>query len=348
MKTILAGVSTIRHYDIVTGDLMITSRTLTDSSATASATELEIRGGAYAPLIGSYFHTTGLAIESTESVFDLNYLALKFGSQISIGGTDFSVETVTTTLNTITVVGTPVEFASFGKIGWYKLENETDDQWKKITFVGKVATITIATGTIVCVKFNTVNDALKEIKIPTNMIPSVTYAIMESDLFRCTETGKVDTTSSKVGKLIVEIPQFQFNPNMAISLTMAGVGTMAVGGKALSNQDNSCEDNGGYYAKIKEIIIGAKWYDEIVELALGNDNLDLITGEVEPLQVFALYKGGTYKQIDNSKFVFTSSEPSIATTVGGEVSWVSVGTANVTVSIAEKPSVTTTALVVCS
>lgn len=347
MKTIPFGVANLEYYDNQ-GNLIMVGNTFTDTALQASASELEIRSGQGGGLQAVIYHSTAVNITATDIHLDLNYFAHKFGTQIEYGGTEFAFETITTTLNKITVMGVPVEFAEFGLIGWYKLKNETDEEWKKINFIGKDATVAIASGVEVCVKYNATKLALRQIKIPVDMIPDVLYVKMFSKLFKSTSTGQVDTSSSEVGRLVIDIPKFQFNPNTSLSMNMSSNSVMEVSGRALINKEYSCNGGNDYYATIKEDIYGANWYDDAEEIKVVPTEVDLTTGETELLQVYVLYKTGVWKQIANSEFVFTSSDTGVATIVNGVVTYVAVGETAITVTVTAKPSLIDIVQVTCS
>ena len=58
-----------------------------------------------------YFHDSLMSATITDALFDLQYLALNVGGNITIGGSSLVTESVTTNVvNRITITGTPVAF----------------------------------------------------------------------------------------------------------------------------------------------------------------------------------------------------------------------------------------------
>jgi hypothetical protein len=119
-KFILAGVGTIEGFtqSTTSPQKIFTSTTLQESSLNTSVTAEDIRGGLSNPLLGRYFHDSLLESSITDALFDMTYIALNTGGQITVGGDSLVTESVTTsTANEITVVGTPVNFGNAGTVG---------------------------------------------------------------------------------------------------------------------------------------------------------------------------------------------------------------------------------------
>lgn len=337
---ILAGVGNIDLYN--QGDLIATSKTLTESSISVEVTGEEIRGGQSNPLLGRYFHDSSFTLTMTDALFSLEYLALNVGGTIEIGGNILTTEEVTVeTENTITVTGTPVELFNWGVIGYYRIAGE--NAWNKITFSGKTATVSdLPVGTVVCVKYNTQNSGMRQFVVPSNMIPAECTAILTIGLFKADNETKVANSSSRVGSLVVEIPRFQLSGGQELSLTSDGYATTNLTGSALAvYTGTSCDDN-GYYATIKEVISGANWYDGLQGLAIANGaDIDLTVPATETLQVYAVYGGIVASSIvDNSNLTFTSGNDSYATVdATGKITAVAAGETNITVTATGKPEI---------
>ena len=117
-RFILAGVGDIQLFDQSTGEIIVTSKTLTDSGINFSVTAEDIRGGMANAILGKYFHDTAMELTLTDALFSLEYLALNVGGTISASADVLTMEQVTTTVaDTITVTGTPKEFGNAGTIG---------------------------------------------------------------------------------------------------------------------------------------------------------------------------------------------------------------------------------------
>lgn len=347
-KYILAGVGTIEGFTQSSTQpaKVFTSTTLQESGLTISVTAEDIRGGLSNPLLGRYFHDSVLEANIVDALFDLSYLALNVGGEVTVGGDTLVTETVTVaTANQITVAGTPVAFGNAGTVGWFTLQGE--DNWTPITFNGQTAETTVAKDAVVCVRYNATNDALKEFIIPSSVIPSELHVIMTYPLFAAGSDKASLSTSSQVGELIVDIPRFQFAGNVELSLTSSGVATSNLSGSALAmNTAINCKDL-GRYGTVKMNIFDQNWYDDLIALAIDNADVALKNSETETLKVIGIYQdGGTIltNLIDNAKLTFTSGDTSKAT-VGAHTGVVTAaasgtGEAVIEVVVTEKTSVT--------
>lgn len=338
---ILAGVGNIDLYN--QGDLIASSKTLTESSISVEVTGEDVRGGQSNPLLGRYFHDSSFTLTLTDALFSLEYLALNVGGTIEIGGNILTTEEVTIeTENTITVSGTPVELFNWGVVGYYRIVGEND--WQKIIFTGKNATATnLPVGTVVCVKYNTQNSGMRQFVVPSNMIPAECTAILTIGLFKADNETKVTDSSSRVGSLVIEIPRFQFAGSQELSLTSDGVATTNLTGSALAvYTGTSCEDN-GYYAIIKEVISGAKWTDGLKALAVANGGeISIAQDGTETLQVYAVYGGIVASSIvDNTNLTFTPDNETYFTVdnTGKITAKSAAGKANLKIVATDKPEV---------
>lgn len=207
-SAIMAGVGNIQLFD-GSGNLILTSKTLTDSGISINTTGEDIRGGLSSPLIGRYFHDSTFDLNLVDALFSLEYLSLNVGGAITIGGSAITEEQVTIVAeNTITVTGTPQEFSTFGTVGYYTIAGK--DNYQKITFTGKNATVSgLTVGTTVCVKYFNEYANLRQFIVPSTIIPAECYAILTAPLFSA--GGEKITASSKIGDLVVEIPRFQLS-----------------------------------------------------------------------------------------------------------------------------------------
>lgn len=338
---ILAGVGNIDLYN--QGDLIASSKTLTESSISVEVTGEDVRGGQSNPLLGRYFHDSSFTLTLTDALVSLEYLALNVGGTIEIGGNILTTEEVTIeTENTITVSGTPVELFNWGVVGYYRIAGEND--WQKITFTGKNAiAANLPVGTVVCVKYNTQNSGMRQFVVPSNMIPAECTAILTIGLFKADNETKVIDSSSRVGSLVIEIPRFQFAGSQELSLTSDGVATTNLTGSALAvYTGTSCEDN-GYYAIIKEVISGAKWTDGLKALAVANGGeISVAQGGTETLQVYAVYGGIVASSIvDNTNLTFTPDNETYFTVdnTGKITAKAAAGKANLKIVATDKPEV---------
>lgn len=305
--------------------------------------KIDIRGGLSNPLLGRYFHDSLLESNITDALFDMTYIALNVGGEITVGGDSLVTESVTTTTaNKVTVTGTPVAFGNAGTIGWMTVEGE--DNWQPITFTGKTAEVSgLASGTNVCVRYNAYDDAMKQFIIPSNVIPSEIHVVMTYPLFAATTDVQSLSTSSKVGELIVDIPRFQFNGSVELSLTSSGAATSNLSGSALAVNDTiNCSDM-GRYGTVKLRTFGGNWYDNLIAMAVDGAEMSMKTGDTKTLKVVGIFqdKGTTLTGVlNNANLTFTSSSSSVATaSTAGVVTAAGTGTATIEIVATDKPSV---------
>lgn len=310
-KFVLAGVGTVTGFD--GNALLFNAKTLTESSASLEVTAEEIRGGIANPLIQKYFHDAVLNLTITDALFDMQYLALNAGGEITVGGDSIVNEQVTiTTENQITVTGTPVNFGAAGTVGWYSKPNE--DNWIPITFVGQTAQATIAQGETICVKYNANDDTLSQFIISSNVIPSEIRLEMVFPLFSA-ESEKL-TRSSQVAELLISVPRFILNGSFDLSMTATGASTSELSGSALvAYEGTSCNDF-GQFATVKLREYGKKWYDDLTTIAVDNADIRLTNGGSTTLKLYGIYGNGTAmstKALDNAKMTYTVDPSNIAT-----------------------------------
>lgn len=290
-----------------------------------------------------YFHDSLLESNITDALFDMTYIALNVGGEITVGGDSLVTESVTTTTaNEVTVTGTPVAFGNAGLVGWMTVEGE--DNWQPITFTGKTAEVSgLASGTNVCVRYNAYDDAMKQFIIPSNVIPSEIHVVMTYPLFAATTDVQSLSTSSKVGELIVDIPRFQFNGSVELSLTSSGAATSNLSGSALAVNDTiNCSDM-GRYGTVKLRTFGGNWYDNLIAMAVDGAEMSMKTGDTKTLKVVGIFqdKGTTLTGVlNNANLTFTSSSSSVATvSTAGVVTAAGTGTATIEIVATDKPSV---------
>lgn len=305
--------------------------------------KIDIRGGLSNPLLGRYFHDSLLESNITDALFDMTYIALNVGGEITVGGDSLITESVTTTTaNEVTVTGTPVAFGNAGLVGWMTIEGE--DNWQPITFTGKTAEVSgLPSGTNVCVRYNAYDDAMKQFIIPSNVIPSEIHVVMTYPLFAATTDVQSLSTSSKVGELIVDIPRFQFNGSVELSLTSSGAATSNLSGSALAVNDTiNCSDM-GRYGTVKLRTFGGNWYDNLIAMAVDGAEMSMKTGDTKTLKVVGIFqdKGTTLTGVlNNANLTFTSSSSSVATaSTAGVVTATGTGTATIEIVATDKPSV---------
>lgn len=330
-KYLLAGVGTGMAIDS-TGALVVSGDTYTEGSISIEVSSEDIRGGEGNVLLGKYFHDSIMNATLTDALFSLEYLSLKMGAAITVGSNGIVLESLTVSSNQVTVAGTPVALQSFGVIGW--VAEAGTNNWKKVTFTGKVASVAglgFTEGTQVCVKYCADETAARQFIVPANVIPTELTMILQYPLFKAGSEQSL-TTSYKVGTLEIKIPRFLPDPSIDLSLTSSGAATVAFSGSALPYKTTAgCQSGAGDYAIFTEIIDGATWTDNLTALAVDNADIQLASvGDTTTLQVWGVYGGNntmTTKPVDNSLLTFTSTDKAKASVdTAGVVKAVAKGT----------------------
>lgn len=331
----------------VGGNRVLNSKTILNESLSFSVSPTEIRGGEGNALIGTIFFDSNLAMSLEDATFSLEYLALKTGSTISAGSSDWATEEVVTTVaNQITVVGDPIDFGGFGKVGFYRVVGGNGEE-KQIEFIGKTATVAdLPMGTKVCVKYNKSLANAREIKIASNFVPSELYLLVHAPLFKA---GSTTAESNKVGEIAIEIPRFLIDPSGDLSLTSNGVATVPLNGNAQVSYDTatSC-DNTGFYGRIKEIVFNADLLDDASAIVVADSDIDLVEGDTQTLKVMAIFNGMTApKVLDNASLTFASATQSVATVAQGTgvVEALSAGESVIDVVVTDHPELVAKAVV---
>lgn len=346
MKAFLANVMDAYVY---AGDqLLFTSKALTDSSISIGITAEEVRGGKGNKLIGRYFHDSSFGLTLQDALFELGYIAHNVGSQVVSGTSGMLTEEQITATGSgaLTVSGTPYDFLSLGTIGW--IAKPGSDEWSTFTFSGSSATgVTLADGSAIiegdayCVKY--MGEApCDEVVISADFVPDEVTVILKGDLYKASKGNDV-STSSIIGHIEVDVPRFQLEGSMDISLSSSGAAQIPFSGQALVTMEESCE-GGGYYAVVKEFETSANWYDNLVAFALeGSDSISIVKDTTKKLNIYGIYSNGSAKLIKSSNLKFTATSGAGTVSDGVLTAANTAGTGTITVecsgSTNPKPSV---------
>jgi hypothetical protein len=338
MYVFMAGVADV---DVFKGDQLIASgKTLMESSMSVTVSQEEIRAGKGAKLYGRYFHTSGLALTLTDTMFNMDFIAGNVGAIKTIGANTLHDEEVVAIANdSLTVDLLPTDFLGQGKIGWYAPVGSND--FTKITFTGSTSVapaVGVVSGQTYCVKYNIYDDAAKEVIINANIIPNEVSIVLKGDLFA---GEQMDDSASKVGYVETLIPRFQPNGAFDINMSMTGAANTPFSGVAMAATDGTAGcSNSGYYAKIKEVNLSAHWYDGLTALAVQNAEIDLVTGHTsEDIVVIGVYSNAGNKIIpaayltyalDGTAFTLTGNTVNKGTATSGTDD-------NITIAIATPP-----------
>lgn len=311
-NALLAGVANVDLFDQTDNKLIVSTKTLTDSGLNMAVNAEEARGGQGNKLLGKYYHDSSFGLTLTDQIYNMEYLKLNCGGGITASSDVIANEQVVVEVaNQITVKQNPKAFTQkSGVIGWYKKSTEADDAYKVFTFDDNAKTATInglTVGDVVCIKYVITDSSARKFVVNANYIPSVVHAIMTIPLFKAGTTKEALSSSSKIGQLIVDIPNFQLEGSQDLGLNSSGIASMSLSGSALATFEgnDSCE-NDGYYAVITEQIFGADEFANVSAIVVANSDMDLTVGDEEVLKVYKMYNDGTQPSlVDNAKLTFT-------------------------------------------
>ena len=252
----------LKHY--------FSANTLTDSTLNISVTAEEVRGGWGNQLLGKIFHDTNFGVNLTEATWSLDYLAAQIGSQISENATGKYISSVQGTMaaeGALTVKIDDGKIATLfedtnamcpgtnSKIVWVKDCN--DDMFTYTVSGDSTYTYTLV-GTKnpkegkVCVYYPTSQDGCRQ------LIVSAAYAPQEFSLFLYGKlfagNGCQKSQGKAAGKIVIEIPRFQLDGTVDMTMNPSSAATISLNGTALAYGCTCGEDAEPEYAKITTIL----------------------------------------------------------------------------------------------
>lgn len=251
----------LQHY--------FSANTMTDSTLNISVTAEEIRGGWGNQLLGKIFHDTNFGVNLTEAMWSLDYLAAQIGEEVKKGaGKDLKSVTGTVADGALTVtMPTTDEIAPmFDKAaGFCAAADKTLIVWVKdcndevFTYTATKGegsyTFTIVGETkpadgAVCVTYPT------EVTDCEQLIVTAAYAPKEFSLFLYGKlfagNGCQKSKGKYAGKITIEIPRFQLDGTVDLTMNPSSAASVSLNGQALAS-GCSC-DGEPQYATITTII----------------------------------------------------------------------------------------------
>ena len=343
MKKFLAGVA---RAILLRGNTIIgVANTLITSGFDFTIASEEIRGGQGNGLFGKYFHDSALNVTIEDAMFNLEYVAASLGTTLRQGGLSFKEEESTVaTAKQIPLSTTPLALEG-SLVAWYSKPGQ--DNW--ITGTVKNANgkyyIDVEAATVgekYCIKYFWQNENAESIVIPVQYVPAELHVILINDEFSGEAIDSIDTTA--IGRLITDIPRLQLAGEQNLALSATGAATTSLSGSALAvaSDATSCETD-AYYGTMTEEIFGATWQDNVVALAIENNDIELTTSATTTLSVYAVYGGNKASQKkDNSNFTFSvvgGSSSVITVDATGLVTAKGIGSAYVQVTLTGKDNV---------
>lgn len=338
MKKFLAGTGTALLFK--GQNLIGVAKTLTESSISFAVTAEEIRAGRGNALFGRYFHDSSMTGTLNDAMFDISYIGMVLGTNVRQGGLSIKEEGSTVaTANQIPITATPTA-VSGALIGWYQKPGADDNDWTVGTIKGTEGAYYIeATGAKpndkYCVKYFYQDENARSIIVPAQFVPDEIHVVIITDLFSGDPSSE---GASTVGRLIVDIPRFALDGSQDLTMNASSAATVSLSGSALAvtTSDSSCETD-SYYATITEEVIGAQWQDNVIALAVENNDIEIAANGTETLKVYAVFGNNMASQLkDNSNFTFAvegGGSSIITVDSNGVVKGVAQGSAYVNVTL---------------
>lgn len=229
--------------------LVASANTLIDSGITIGLSFEDIRAGQGNKLYGRYAHTSTFDLKLTDAMFNLEYLAMNTGSDISLGGDVMVDEELTSTAKKITLSKTAVAISG-SKVYAYAKKSGTDNVYDKYA-VAQDNSIEVPVDGTYCIRYMYTNDLASKMVVKANFIPKTLTLILEANLY---SGGSCDIeTSTLAGKVTIKVPRFMLNGSQELSLTASGVANTSIEGTALASGCAGCSGD-GVYAEIIQVM----------------------------------------------------------------------------------------------
>lgn len=334
MKKFLVSTADVYGYDS-NDNLLFVGKTLLDSSIETTLSNTDVRAGKGNQLQYIYYHTAEMNITINEAQFSLEFLALNTGSSIETGANIWTEESVTVSNGAgVVTKGTPLAIQTQTIYGWVTKEDGTVE---RVAFTG--ANFTLADSSYngtVCVRYYTNDAAARKVTVYADMLPSTIRLVMVGTL------ASSDSTTNQIGTVQIEVPRASMTGAFTLSMTPDAVAQTPLSVRALASTETAggCDGNRPIYATITEKINGAKWYDNVIALAIKGGDFDLKSGDSKTLQVYAIKNDGSAAFLAPvGVLTFASSETSKATVEGGIVAGVAAGSSTIKATITEVPEI---------
>ena len=249
------------------------AKTMTESTINVSVSAEEIRGGWGNQLLGKIFHDTNFAVNLTEAMFSMSYLAAQIGSDITAKIGDaanfVSMNGATVGVGTLTFTPTKPVAKLFQNSGTF-CSGSTDKYicWAK-DCAGHQATYefdaadgevlaTIAgedlegSANDICVTYPTNEKAAEQLIVKAAFEPKEFSLHLKGKVFAGDSCGKSKT--GKIGNIIIEIPRFQLDGTADLSFSPSSNVSVALNGSALAFGCDCGDEGEKQYAKISIVL----------------------------------------------------------------------------------------------
>ena len=299
----IAGVGNATLFD---GERLVASaNTLIDSGITIGLSFEDIRAGQGNKLYGRYAHTSTFDLKLTDAMFNLEYLAMNTGSDISLGGDVMVDEELTSTAKKITLSKTAVAISG-SKVYAYAKKSGTDNVYDKYA-VAQDNSIEVPSDCTYCIRYMYTNDLASKMVVMANFIPKTLTLILEANLY---SGGSCDIeTSTLAGKVTIKVPRFMLNGSQELSLTASGVANTSIEGTALASGCAGCSGD-GVYAEIIQVMANRTLENGFTGIVVEDAVREASKGDKLELNVYAC-------PIDAAPIKLTNDQITVAATGTG-------------------------------
>ena len=304
MAVFLAGVGNAEIFD---GDTLIaTAKTLVDSSITIGVTAEDIRAGMGAMLYGKYFHTSTFDLKLTDAMFNMQYIAMNVGADVTVGGDAiYDEELTSTTGGVVTLSHTAVPLASGGIVyAWARPAASPTASYTRYAVTGNTFTVPgVTSATAYCVKYVYTNNVADKVVVYGNFIPATVTIYLTANLYAGDSSNP--STGTQVGTVQIKVPRFLLNGAQELSMTMTGASQTSLEGSALGYGAEGCQGR-AIYAEIIQIMSNARWFDNASGIMIEDSDVSLTLASAATAlvgtspNVYALYPNKMPKQINNA------------------------------------------------
>ena len=324
----IAGVGNATLFD---GERLVASaNTLIDSGITIGLSFEDVRAGQGNKLYGRYAHTSSFDLKLTDAMFNLEYLAMNTGSDISLGGDVMVDEELTSAAKKIKLSQTAVAISG-SKVYAYAKKSGTDNVYDKYA-VAQDNTIEVPVDGTYCIRYMYTNDLASKMTVKANFIPKTLTLILEANLY---SGGSCDIeTSTLAGKVTIKVPRFMLNGSQELSLTAAGVANTSIEGTALASGCAGCSGD-GVYAEIIQVMANRTAENGFTGIVVEDAVREASKGDKLELNVYACPVDAAPIKLNNDQFTVAATGTGY-TYANGIVTIAEDATGTVTVEVTAK------------
>ena len=310
--------------------LVASANTLIDSGITIGLSFEDVRAGIRNKLYGRYAHTSTFDLKLTDAMFNLEYLAMNTGSDISLGGDVMVDEELTSTAKKIKLSQTAVAISG-SKVYAYAKKSGTDNVYDKYA-VSETNEIEVPVDGTYCIRYMYTNDLASRMIINANFIPKTLTLILEANLY---SGGSCDIeTSTLAGKVTIKVPRFMLNGSQELSLTASGVANTSIEGTALASGCAGCSGD-GVYAEIIQVMANRTAENGFTGIVVEDAVREASKGDKLELNVYACPVDAAPIKLNNDQFTVAATGTGY-TYANGIVTIAEDATGTVTVEVTAK------------